>query len=161
MTIIDPTQAGLTRENQRKRVISSRLVLRWKETDTGHKAKALGQASCSARVPSTALVMGSRDQVRVTHYARRSGCVGSRCANRLFFCPLSWVLGLKTPAELEPREQLCDTFHKASQGAASTQARPQQRRSSGDRCNGWKRTLGTALPASDEAVVRRKNVKTF
>ena len=40
MTIIDSTQADVIREN-RERVISSRLVLRWKETDTGYKAKAM------------------------------------------------------------------------------------------------------------------------
>ena len=40
MTIIDPTHADLIRENQRERVISSRVVLRWKETDTGYQAKA-------------------------------------------------------------------------------------------------------------------------
>ena len=40
VTIIDPTQADIIGENQRERVISSRLVLRWKETDTGYKAKA-------------------------------------------------------------------------------------------------------------------------
>ena len=33
VTIIDPTQADVIREKQRERVISSRLVLRWKETD--------------------------------------------------------------------------------------------------------------------------------
>ena len=38
--IIDPTQADVIREKQRDRVISSRLVLRWKETDIGYKAKA-------------------------------------------------------------------------------------------------------------------------
>ena len=40
VTIIDSTQADVIREKQRERVISSRLVLRWKETDTGCKAKA-------------------------------------------------------------------------------------------------------------------------
>ena len=40
VTIIDSTQAGPIREKQRERVISSRHVLRWKETDTGYKAKA-------------------------------------------------------------------------------------------------------------------------
>ena len=40
MTIIDSVQADVTREKQRERVISSRLVLRRKETDTGYKAKA-------------------------------------------------------------------------------------------------------------------------
>ena len=40
VTIIDPTQAAVIREKQRERVIFSRLVLRWKETDTGYKAKA-------------------------------------------------------------------------------------------------------------------------
>ena len=40
MTIIDPTLAEVIREKQRDRVISSRFVLRWKETDTGYKAKA-------------------------------------------------------------------------------------------------------------------------
>ena len=40
MTIIDSTQAEAIREKQRERVISSRLVLRWKETDTGYKAQA-------------------------------------------------------------------------------------------------------------------------
>ena len=40
MTIIDSTQADVIREEQRERVISSRLVLRWKETDTGYKARA-------------------------------------------------------------------------------------------------------------------------
>ena len=40
VTIIDPTQADVIREKQRERVISFRLVLRWKETDTGYKAKA-------------------------------------------------------------------------------------------------------------------------
>ena len=33
-------QADVIREKHRERVISSRLVLRWKETDTGYKAKA-------------------------------------------------------------------------------------------------------------------------
>ena len=36
----DSTQADVIREKQRERVISSCLVLRWKETDTGYKAKA-------------------------------------------------------------------------------------------------------------------------
>ena len=40
MTITDSTPADVIREKHRERVISSRLVLRWKETDTGHKAKA-------------------------------------------------------------------------------------------------------------------------
>ena len=40
MTIIDSTQADVIREKHSERVISSRLVLRWKETDTGYKAKA-------------------------------------------------------------------------------------------------------------------------
>ena len=40
VTIIDSTQADVIRGKQRERVISSRLVLRWKETDTGYKAKA-------------------------------------------------------------------------------------------------------------------------
>ena len=40
MTIIDSVQADVIREKHRERVISSRLVLRWKETDTGYKAKA-------------------------------------------------------------------------------------------------------------------------
>ena len=40
VTIIDSTQADVIREKQRERVISSRLVLRWKETDTGYRAKA-------------------------------------------------------------------------------------------------------------------------
>ena len=40
MTIIDSTQADVMREKHSERVISSRLVLRWKETDTGYKAKA-------------------------------------------------------------------------------------------------------------------------
>ena len=40
VTIIDPTQADVIQEKQCERVISSRLVLRWKETDTGYKAKA-------------------------------------------------------------------------------------------------------------------------
>ena len=40
VTIINPTKADVIREKQRERVISSRLVLRWKETDTGCKAKA-------------------------------------------------------------------------------------------------------------------------
>ena len=38
-TIIDSTQADVIREKHCERVISSRL-LRWKETDTGYKAKA-------------------------------------------------------------------------------------------------------------------------
>ena len=38
--IIDPTQACVIREKQCDRVVSSRLVLRWKETDAGYKAKA-------------------------------------------------------------------------------------------------------------------------
>ena len=38
--IIDSTQADVIREKHSERVISSRLVLRWKETDTGYKAKA-------------------------------------------------------------------------------------------------------------------------
>ena len=33
-------QADVIREKHRERVISSRLVLHWKETDTGYKAKA-------------------------------------------------------------------------------------------------------------------------
>ena len=37
---MDPTQADVIREKHRERVISSRLVLRWKETDIGYKAKA-------------------------------------------------------------------------------------------------------------------------
>ena len=40
VTITDSTQADVIREKQRERVISSRLVLRWKETDTGYKAKS-------------------------------------------------------------------------------------------------------------------------
>ena len=40
VTIMDSTQADVIREKQRQWVISSRLVLRWKETDTGYKAKA-------------------------------------------------------------------------------------------------------------------------
>ena len=40
MTIIDSAQADVIREKQRDRVISSRLVLSWKETDTVYKAKA-------------------------------------------------------------------------------------------------------------------------
>ena len=40
MTILDSTQADVIREEHSERVISSRLVLRWKETDTGYKAKA-------------------------------------------------------------------------------------------------------------------------
>ena len=40
VTIVDSTQAEATREKQRERVISSRFILRWKETDTGYKAKA-------------------------------------------------------------------------------------------------------------------------
>ena len=40
VTIIDSTQADVIREKHSERVISSRLVLRWKETDTGYKAKA-------------------------------------------------------------------------------------------------------------------------
>ena len=40
VTIIDSTQADVIREKHRERVISSQLVLRWKETDTGYKAKA-------------------------------------------------------------------------------------------------------------------------
>ena len=40
VTIIDPTQADVIREKQRERVVSSRLVLFWTETDTGYKAKA-------------------------------------------------------------------------------------------------------------------------
>ena len=40
VTIMDPAQADVIREKHRERVISSRLVLRWKETDTGYKAKA-------------------------------------------------------------------------------------------------------------------------
>ena len=40
VTIIDSTQADVIREKHRERVISSRLVLRWKEKDTGYKAKA-------------------------------------------------------------------------------------------------------------------------
>ena len=39
-TIIDSTQVDVIREKHPERVISSRLVLRWKETDTGYKAKA-------------------------------------------------------------------------------------------------------------------------
>ena len=35
VTIIDSTQADVIREKHSERVISSRLVLRWKETDTG------------------------------------------------------------------------------------------------------------------------------
>ena len=40
VTIVDSTQAAVIREKHSERVISSRLVLRWKETDTGYKAKA-------------------------------------------------------------------------------------------------------------------------
>ena len=40
VTIIDSTQADVIREKHSERVISSRLVLRWKETDSGYKAKA-------------------------------------------------------------------------------------------------------------------------
>ena len=40
VTITDSTQADVIREKHRERVVSSRLVLRWKETDTGYKAKA-------------------------------------------------------------------------------------------------------------------------
>ena len=40
VTIIDSTQADVIREKHREPVISSRLVLRWKETDTGYNAKA-------------------------------------------------------------------------------------------------------------------------
>ena len=40
VTIIDPAQADVIREKQRDRVISSRLILRWKETDTACKAMA-------------------------------------------------------------------------------------------------------------------------
>ena len=40
VTIIDSTQADVIREKQCERVISSRFVLRWKETDTGYKANA-------------------------------------------------------------------------------------------------------------------------
>ena len=40
VTIIDSTQANVIREKQRDRLISCRFVLRWKETDTGYKAKA-------------------------------------------------------------------------------------------------------------------------
>ena len=40
VTIIGSTQADVIREKHSERVISSRLVLRWKETDTGYKAKA-------------------------------------------------------------------------------------------------------------------------
>ena len=40
VTIIDSVQADVIREKHRERVISSRLVLRWKETYTGYKAKA-------------------------------------------------------------------------------------------------------------------------
>ena len=39
VTIIDPTQADVIREKQRERTISSRLVLRWNETDTVHGSK--------------------------------------------------------------------------------------------------------------------------
>ena len=79
------------------------------------------------------------------------------------------MFALKTPAELEPREQLCDTFHKASQGAASTQARSssggrlvidamdETKGKYGQLCG--KRTLGTALPASVAAVVRGKAIR--
>ena len=40
VTIIDSKQADVIREKHRERVISSRLALRWKESDTGYKAKA-------------------------------------------------------------------------------------------------------------------------
>ena len=40
MTIIDSKPVDVIREKHSERVISSRLVLRWKETDTRHKAKA-------------------------------------------------------------------------------------------------------------------------
>ena len=40
VTIIDPTQAGVIREKQGDRVISSRFDLRWRHTDAGYKAKA-------------------------------------------------------------------------------------------------------------------------
>ena len=39
-TIIDHPQADVNREKHRERVISSGLVLRWKETDAGYRAKA-------------------------------------------------------------------------------------------------------------------------
>ena len=39
VTIIDSTQADVIREKHSERVISSRLVLCWKVTDTGYKAK--------------------------------------------------------------------------------------------------------------------------
>ena len=40
VTVIDSVQTDVIREKHRERVISSRLVLRWKETDTGYKAQA-------------------------------------------------------------------------------------------------------------------------
>ena len=39
VTIVDSVQAEVIRGKHRERVISSRFVLRWKETDTGWKAK--------------------------------------------------------------------------------------------------------------------------
>ena len=55
VTILDSTQADVNREKQRERVISSRLVLRWKETDTGYKAKADGAGTVSRILTSTRL----------------------------------------------------------------------------------------------------------
>ena len=37
---ISRVQADVIRDKHRERVISSRIVLRWKETDTGYKGKA-------------------------------------------------------------------------------------------------------------------------
>ena len=39
VTIISPEEANTTRHQKQRRVISSMLVLRWKETDSGHIAK--------------------------------------------------------------------------------------------------------------------------
>ena len=48
-TAINPSQADANREKQRYRVILFRLVLRWKETDTGCKAKARWYLHCETK----------------------------------------------------------------------------------------------------------------
>ena len=55
VTIIDPTQVDVIREKQCERVISSRFVLRWKETDTGYKTKARWCVHFSRILPYTRL----------------------------------------------------------------------------------------------------------
>ena len=72
VTIIDSTQADVFRERQqRDRVISSRVVLRWKETDIGHKARPDGACMVS-RIPtftrSSAVVQRQRCRPSTLHF---------------------------------------------------------------------------------------------